>query len=620
MKTWILILASLLVGGELAYAHGGYYRAPTDQRFPPNKGGSRPPRTGGPGVPTGPTTDSVGGSLEWQFWWELHKASYLRLKDRIWSGDPLYGGGEFELGRGIAEARARLAPSEAERLQKAVPALVRLLEEKDASRDLVTACLIALGKADGGSGHCVPLLLPYLQQRDQEIRESTALALGLTGTPDAIDPLIALSQDSQAGRELLRRHAVDDRTRSFATYGLGLIAEQTRHPGQLRRIASTLRELLESPKVQSRADLQVAVVHAMRLFPLEEGRDVFARQRAELRDSLWRFLARRGLSRVVEAHAWPALARLTGRDGEAVDKLSKELLRRVNRSSPICQSAILALGEIGKHSDRRLLQTLHHAAREHSDRLARNFAWISLARLGGEQVQGWLMRALAEDSTRKFVRPWIALALAVHVRAHGDPHPKLNELLRRRFVESNRAADASGLGMALALLGVNEAGPQLLDALERFRSQDRAAGHLAVAVGLLGHRPATERLEEILRNSLRRPNLLSQSAVGLALLGGDGLSPLLRILRADENYPVSVFAALADAIGFVGERRSIDPLLAIAAEKQRPMLARAFAVAALGRVLSTRPLPWNSPIGIVTNYAATTETLLNGSTGILDIL
>jgi len=52
----------------------------------------------------------------------------------------------------------------------------------------------------------------------------------------------------------------------------------------------------------------------------------------------------------------------------------------------------------------------------------------------------------------------------------------------------------------------------------------------------------------------------------------------------------------------------------------RTSLARAFAAAALGGVGDKDALPWNTLIARDMNYMATVDTLVNGSTGVLDIL
>ena len=73
-------------------------------------------------------------------------------------------------------------------------------------------------------------------------------------------------------------------------------------------------------------------------------------------------------------------------------------------------------------------------------------------------------------------------------------------------------------------------------------------------------------------------------------------------------------------IGFIGDKRSIQPLKDLLFDDKLSDLSRAFAAVALGGVADKQPLPWNSAIGVNMNYRAAVETLTNSQTGILDIL
>jgi HEAT repeat protein len=79
-------------------------------------------------------------------------------------------------------------------------------------------------------------------------------------------------------------------------------------------------------------------------------------------------------------------------------------------------------------------------------------------------------------------------------------------------------------------------------------------------------------------------------------------------------------SAIASALGFIGDQRTIAPLKAMLLNKELGQLSRAFAAVALGGVADKESLPWNSKIGVNSNYRASVETLTNKSSGILDIL
>ena len=82
-------------------------------------------------------------------------------------------------------------------------------------------------------------------------------------------------------------------------------------------------------------------------------------------------------------------------------------------------------------------------------------------------------------------------------------------------------------------------------------------------------------------------------------------------------------AAIASALGLIGDRRSIEPLLAMLSDREHCTdLARAFAAVALGMCCDKELLPWNAKLAADSNYRASTATLYSPDTGtgILDIL
>ncbi len=96
-------------------------------------------------------------------------------------------------------------------------------------------------------------------------------------------------------------------------------------------------------------------------------------------------------------------------------------------------------------------------------------------------------------------------------------------------------------------------------------------------------------------------------------------------IRAGAELPersesVAVLAALANAIGQIGDRRAIPLLVALTKDDEQTKLGRAFAAAALGGVCERLALPWNLPLSRDANYGAPVDTLSNGATGVLDIL
>jgi HEAT repeat protein len=77
---------------------------------------------------------------------------------------------------------------------------------------------------------------------------------------------------------------------------------------------------------------------------------------------------------------------------------------------------------------------------------------------------------------------------------------------------------------------------------------------------------------------------------------------------------------VASALGFIGDRRTIEPLKRMLQNEQLTPLSRAFAAVALGGVGDKEKLPWNSKLSTNMNYRAAVDTLTDKTAGILDIL
>jgi HEAT repeat protein len=77
----------------------------------------------------------------------------------------------------------------------------------------------------------------------------------------------------------------------------------------------------------------------------------------------------------------------------------------------------------------------------------------------------------------------------------------------------------------------------------------------------------------------------------------------------------------ATALGYVGDRRAIAPLLAALGDRGRTERARGYAAVALGNVADVELLPWNARIALGLHYRASTSTLTDPvyGGGILDI-
>ena len=166
----------------------------------------------------------------WQFWWEFNKDPYLNLKQAVHTEAPVTGGDIVWLGTSHWQAKDQVFVSERAIKEDILPALGRALE-CTTNRDITSSCMIALakiGRNDESRGiELVRLFEKRLRSGDQEIRETAALALGLSQREEALTDLLGLVSDSAVGRRLVDRSEVDDTTRAFAIYALGLLAHSS---------------------------------------------------------------------------------------------------------------------------------------------------------------------------------------------------------------------------------------------------------------------------------------------------------------------------------------------------------------------------------------------------------
>lgn len=643
-------LFAVLCLSAAVLAHGGRYRGPGWGVPPPGTAPSPVPGTGGPPGPTAPTTPrgpalprgagvpTTGlppmspDTTTWQVWWEFNKEPLLGPRRRA-TDFAVSGSDDFYLGQRRATVRVDLLqPTDADLSDRIVPALAALLDA-ESNRDVQSACLVALAKVgrDGPGVDLEAKLRQFVPRDDQEVRETAVLALGVAGRPQALPILASLLRDDREGRRLVDRAEVRVRTRAFAAYALGVLARRSDDPAVKQQVHDLLVPVLDDPELDDR-DLRTAVVTGLGLL-CRDPADAAHKRLA------WRTVERllewyqRDLGRgdeLVQAHAPVAIARLLGRGSSTLHQRCKEHLADVlatgDRSNPILQSAALGLGmlvvpaelEPADGAFARTLQTFYERGR---DRQARSFAVIGLGRIGGTTNREWLLRTYVRDKNAT-ERPWLALALGLvghAARQHGDVDATIAQLLREDLAAASNDSVRAALAVAVGLCGDPGAVAPVLRLLREHEGDEQQAGYFCIALALLGDDVAAPELTEVLERSARRPFLLLQAAVALGRLGDKNANQaLLDLLRRGES--VAVLSAIASAIGQIGDRRSIAPLVELTQDRELTKLARAFVAAALGGVGDKDPLPWNVPLSRDGNYAAAVDTLTNGATGVLDIL
>ncbi len=220
---------------------------------------------------------------------------------------------------------------------------------------------------------------------------------------------------------------------------------------------------------------------------------------------------------------------------------------------------------------------------------------------------------------------WSAIALGVLRRdlleRGGDSTalPRAAEALKTALAKARAVDDLAAFAIANGIFRNAESTSVLAELLQTTH-EPTAKGYIALALGLLEAHGSKEELRKIVECSSYRPDLLRQASAALGLLGDKNLAPLLAE-QLGGSRSTAVQAAAANALGLIGDRRTVQPLVQILNDKQLTDLGRAFAAAALGLVADRAPLPWNAGLRIDVNYSAAVSTLNNPTgKGLLNML
>ncbi len=679
-----LFLSSLAIAGMLtlfpdtASAHGGQYRGPGDV-VPPSTGGGggrRGPKTPGPsapgpttpgpaapgpttpgpsgpgpvtgggaapgGAPGGPTTPGrgieVGPDLsKWQFWWEFNKDPYINLKDAIHAPVTITGTDSFFLGATRKrDSKDTAKPSQTDIQTVILPALNKALDDTE-NRDITSSCFIAMAKI-GQNYDTIDILESFkksLTSNDQEIRETAALAMGISGMPEATDDLVAMATDSDVGRKLTGRASVDNRTRSFAIYGLGMIAYAHEATEVKTKVLKALKTILDKEKDGDR-NILVATINSISLLNWNQDND-----KEELADTLktldtfdsQKFT--RG-NQLIQSHVAPAIAKLLGRGDSDLhkrykEKYAKALFPKKKTGLDLYRAAAIALGQLalpnetGKEDDSKYSKVLLKYYKEGRDEQTKYFSLMSLGQIGGNANRGDLLKVLAKGN-KALVKPWAAMALGVYSfhkmenDANAVPDETIGSAISKEFRRVKNPEALAAFAVSLGLCKYRDSATDLLDMLAKKSKQDELAGYLCIGLALMDFQKAKTDIHNLVRDSVRRPERLKQAAIALGKLGDKTVTNTLTEMLQEKESNLAKLSAISAALGFIGDRRTIAPLKSMLFNTQLTDLSRAFAAVALGGVADKEKLPWNSKISRNMNYRGSVETLTQSGSGVLDIL
>lgn len=629
---------------------------------PTSPGGNR-----GIPLPAGSRSPGSGGTLgldlsSWYYWWGFNMESFLELRSRL-EGDAAFSGSDgFFLGHGRRPGPASFGsrPDEQQVTQQIVPALKRALHPRP-SNDTLEAIVIALARI--GNDRPVrermeieSLIRPFLREKNGKTSRTAVAALGILGHDPSAILLGEILLDQDEGRRALDESRVPTATRAFAAYALGLLANRSENEDVRRYVVHRLERALVTDETAS-ADLAVASLIAFGRVPLAWSGRVPDRKRGQVVGMLHAAASReeqllflldivreKKTDRLVRAHAISALGLLT-RGGEAlhreliaevIDELAGRLEEERKVENEVLQSCAMALGLVADAEDPELAARVHAALltsiRSSRDASTARFAMIALAQVfsreggaasdavkaGREELLRQLATQGGEDSS------WAGLALAILERPPGESSARVSDpdvvvALHTCLREARSPGYIGCFSIAVGILGDAEAGDELQAHLEKSRD-DFAQGLVAVGLGMLDVREASDAIQKLVEDSTYRPRLLREASIALGLLGDrDRTGILLSKLR--ETKSLSARSAIVHALARIGDVQAVDPLLEMLIDPEVSDGARTFVALALGLVADQDTLPWNSVFAANTNYLAAPPTYYSAeSTGILNML
>jgi HEAT repeat protein len=543
LATFVLIL---LAGHVLA--HGGSYRGP---------GGETPPGLI-PGPP--PKPDSTGGAYHtWLSWWGWNKFKYFDYRSlQIARRRPTKTGGvENEKPEDPDAWRGEIRAAY-------TPLMLKAVEDED--DEVRTSAAVALGKWRVKSA-IARLKKMRIRDKKKQVRESALLGLILMRDPSLLPFLGHLAMDARE----------KDRMRGYALLGIGLIDDEISRDLLFAvldpRNEKARRTLPQSD--QKRSELLCAAVAGL---AWRKDPAVGNRLLALARD--------RRILPLVRAYALAAVGKV---GAEAPVPAILEILAR-DKNHHLRRSAAVALGTLGM-GDEGVLAALERSLKLDKDRIVRHFSTLSLGRIGGPGAFAILSKSfpLANSEAHSFFL--IAFGLC--------REPAAVTILEKVLERGGNARDRAAAALALGLSKSKESAEKVRTAFTDARDWLLIEATM-LSLGLLDDKVSAERIEGILKNT-RPPSVRSSAALSYSLLRPWSANRVLtEILRTAKS--IITLSNVSQIMGFLPNRDAAGPLVTLYEDEKLQRQARAFALVALGALGDPEPVPILATIAFDLNY------------------
>jgi HEAT repeat protein len=558
-------------------------------------GNRRPTAARGGGAQTGAFTFVADEANAWEFWWEHNQDALLGARPEARSQATTSDSGHLtgvgrasRLGFDVeAAARAEIAP------------LLQSILRSETEAELCDSATLALARIAS------PELAPFvvgdirrgLRHPVLSVQTSAILALGVLGDPACVPELRAIMDDSPAGRLAVGADRVAWQLRAYAALSLGLINDAE----AVEPLLATIRDASSSDR-----ELRLSAVTALLLTD--------NRGWSAARDGLHALLLDESEDMSVRAHASTSLGKL----GDASVLPDLLALHDGEDTPPTVQQGVaIALGLLGDMSQPPVTLALTRSIEHESDAPTRQLAFLSLARIAGHarageqddarrEIERTLRRGIL-DPFHRSDRSWAALATGLYLRSQAALLEGLPDALVTRYAKESDPSVRGAFAIAIGLAGLTEHG----EVLERdmLESKDESfRGHAAVALGLLGHDGAVQTLLAWCTAPATSDRLRLQATRALGLLSSDLVTVEL-VAALERTDSINVAWSLSRALGRQRDPRCIDALVRVAEDKDKQIVARAFACVALGLVADKAPIRFNTPIQADMAYLARAAVL-----------
>jgi HEAT repeat protein len=486
-------------------------------------------------------------AYRWEWWYDFNQEPLLDLRRRMPARARLAGGAGYE--PLTADDRGSLVlPALVDALRKRPPAIGEVRRELN-NRDVRAAAVLALGRL------ARPDAVPYIElvvenDPDLFVRTQGVLALGFSGSPQAVEALVRLFRESRESEEI----------RTYAVVGLALI-------GNGQAVDTLLAGLTEKALGDMTNQLRAATIYAAGVC----GHPSLGVALRALEDT-WLF------EKEPDARALTAVSLGRIDDPASVPFLLQLLADPDNQ---VRRSAAAALQASSARLDKGTVEEMIVRYGKDADQNARLNLLRALgsARLAESRA---FLRTTLPQSTYEY-RPHVALALALDGDA-GNVPPLLAAL-----------KDAKDLSVISALsfsLGLLEAGAatEALQAIFDKQHDPATLGYLCLGLGLIDPpQPDLARRFATLVSESHDVELMRSALIGLGLLGARGEIDALAagVLAVDGEIER---ATLLHGLGLVGDRRSLPHILSVLKDETQPTYVRTYALQALGELSDPREL------------------------------